>query len=139
HNPGHVIDFVPTFLEVAGSDPVANPAGRNNAIPPRPGKSLVPAFARDGTVSHDCLWWEHEGNRAVRAGDWKLVAAGRGARWELYDLTTDRTETRNLAAQRAAKVWELDQLWQKRHDEFTALAREDHNGAQPGAKAGPVK
>ena len=50
---------------------------RRPAIPARPGKSLVPAFARDGTVKHDDLWWAHEGNRAIRVGDWKLVAAGR--------------------------------------------------------------
>ncbi len=66
------------------------------AVPAPPGKSLVPAFAHDGTVKHDDLWWDHEGNRAIRVGDWKLVAA-RDEPWELYDLATDRTETRNLA------------------------------------------
>ena len=56
----------------------------------------MPAFARDGTLKHDDLWWAHEGNRAIRVGDWKLVAA-KDEPWELYDLATDRTETRNLA------------------------------------------
>ena len=44
-------------------------------------------------MKHDDLWWQHEGNRAIRVGDWKLVAAGREGPWELYDLATDRTET----------------------------------------------
>ena len=52
------------------------------AVPTPPGKSLVPAFAHDGTLKHDDLWWAHEGNRAVRVGDWKLVAA-KDEPWEL--------------------------------------------------------
>jgi arylsulfatase len=81
----------------------------------------MPAFAHDGTVLHDELWWEHEGNRAIRVGDWKLVAS-RDQPWELYDLATDRTETRNLARQNPEKVRELAQRWQQRHDEFAAIA-----------------
>ena len=91
-------------------------------IPPLPGKSLVPAFAHDGSVTHDDLWWAHEGNRAIRVGDWKLVAA-KDEPWELYDLATDRTETRDLAAQQPEKVRELAGRWQRMHDEFAACAR----------------
>ena len=57
------------------------------------------------------MFWEHQGNKAVRHGDWKAVAEGRGA-WELYDLRMDRAESRNLAAQNPAKVRELGALWQ---------------------------
>src|SRR5262249_43549029 len=110
--------------------------GRTTTIPTPPGKSLVPVFARDGTVRHDDLWWEHEGNRAVRVGDWKLVAAGRNGPWELDDLATDRTETRNLAAQNPAKVRELARRWQQRRDEFLALAREDENPIKLPARPG---
>ena len=124
HNPGHVIDLVPTILEAAGvprPDPgSAEAAGRS--IPPFPGKSLLPAFARDGSVTRDAIWWEHEGNRAIRVGDRKLVAA-KGQPWELYDLATDRTETRDLAAQQPEKVRELAGRWQRMHDEFAACAR----------------
>ena len=77
NNPGHVIDLVPTILEVTGTSIRTSVAGSSARAPPLPGKSLVPALARDGTVTHDDLWWEHEGNRAIRMGDWKLVAAGK--------------------------------------------------------------
>jgi arylsulfatase len=125
HYPGHVIDLVPTIREATGATGLQAGDGRPTTIPTPPGKSLVPVFARDGTVMHDDLWWEHEGNRAVRVGDWKLVAGGRDGPWELYDLATDRTETRNLAAENPAMVRDLTRRWQQRRDEFRALARED--------------
>src|SRR5262249_53206481 len=123
HNPGHVIDLVPTILEVTGAPRPDTEDGR--PIPTPPGKSLVPAFARDEAVKHDELWWAHERNRAIRVGDWKLVAAGRDGPWELYDLATDRTETRDLARQHPETVRELAQRWRRLWEEFTALARED--------------
>jgi arylsulfatase len=124
HDAGHVIDLVPTILDAAGG-PQAEPhqePGTRGQIPPFPGKSLVPAFAHDGPVRHDALWWEHEGNRAIRMGDWKLVAA-KDKPWELYDLTTDRTETRNLADQQSGRVRELADRWQWMHDQFAACAK----------------
>ena len=78
HTPGHVIDLVPTILEVAGGKRFETWDGQ--PVPPAPGKSLVPLFAKDGTVTRDSLWWLHEGNRALRVGDWKIVAAGKDAR-----------------------------------------------------------
>jgi arylsulfatase len=130
HNPGHVIDLAPTIREVAGAPLAAAQREQPVAVPAPPGKSLVPAFARDGVVTHEDLWWEHEGNRAVRVGDWKLVAAGRDGPWELYDLATDRTETQNLAAQHPDKVRELARKWQERHDEFGVWARADLKAAR---------
>jgi arylsulfatase len=121
HDPGHVIDFVPTILELAGGSGAESVDGAGT--PARPGKSLVPAFARDGTVHHDALWWAHEGNRAIRVGDWKLVAAGQDGPWELYDLAADRTETRDLAPQHPEKVNDLARHWQRLWDEFAAIAR----------------
>jgi arylsulfatase len=124
HDPGHAIDLVPTLLEVAGAprpDPTQD-AGAKGPIPPLPGRSLVPAFARDGSVTHDALWWEHEGNRAIRMGDWKLVAA-KDQPWELFDLATDRTETRDLSAQQPDRVREMAARWQSLHDEFGDIAR----------------
>jgi arylsulfatase len=131
--PAHVIDLAPTILELAGGTWPATWEGQ--AVPPPPGKSLVPLFAKDGALTRDCLWWLHEGNRALRVGDWKLVAAGTNAAWELYDLKRDRGEQRDLAAQRPAKVRELSQLWQQRTDEFFTLARQD----APPAPARPVR
>jgi arylsulfatase A-like enzyme len=123
HAPGHIIDIVPTILEAAGGRRFANWEGK--PVPPPPGKSLVPLFARDGTVAHDSLWWLHEGNRALRAGDWKIVAAGKGSPWELYDLRSDRSESRNLAGDRPEKVKELATMWTKQFDAFVALAGKD--------------
>jgi len=137
HDPGHVIDLVPTIREVTGAR--LPDFGDGRPIPAPPGKSLVPAFARDGTVRHDDLWWEHEGNRAIRVGDWKLVAAGQDGPWELYDLATDRTETRNRAGQHPAKVRELAERWQQRQQEFMALARDDLKAGQAAGTVKPVK
>lgn len=121
HTPAHVIDFVPTVLELTG---VAKPKDwHGEPIPEAPGKSLVPAFASDKTIERGCLWWLHEGNRAVRVGDWKLVAASKEA-WELYDLRTDRAEQHNLAAQMPDKVKELNSVWQNEVDNFTDLAKQ---------------
>jgi len=123
HNPGHVIDVVPTVLELAGAKRPEQWDGK--PVPPPPGKSLVPVLARDGTVSHDELWWGHEGNRAIRVGNWKLVAAGDKGPWELFDLGVDRSETNNLADKHPDKVRALAQLWARRAEEFRQLAAKD--------------
>ena len=116
-NVGHVIDLVPTILEATG-------VVDNVERPTPPGKSLLPAFAKDGSVQRDYLWWLHEGNRAIRRGDWKLVAADK-EEWELYNLATDRAETNNLAAKHPEKVRELSAAWTARLNEFRELATRD--------------
>ncbi len=123
HDASHLIDIVPTVLEIAGVQPVKERDGK--PVPAAPGRSLLPAFARDGAVTRDSLWWQHEGNRAIRVGDWKLVAAGKEAPWELYDLKADRGESKNLAETQPERVRELSALWQRQHDEFRALALQD--------------
>ena len=85
----------------------------------------MPVFTKDGSVSHDYFWWFHEGNRAVRVGDWKLVSAGKDAPWELYDLGTDRCEMKDVAAKQPAKVKEFEQVWKKHMAEFKELATKD--------------
>jgi len=135
HTPAHMIDIVPTMLELAGIEKPKEWKGE--AIPEAPGKSLVPAFARDESIARESLWWLHEGNRAVRAGDWKLVAA-EGNPWELYDLSKDRAEQHNLAAQMPEKVKELEQLWQRQTDSFAALTEKTMD-QQPKGKKGRGK
>jgi arylsulfatase A-like enzyme len=93
--PRHVIDFMPTFAAAAEA---TYPADK----PRLEGMNLLQRSRRIGRT----LGWEHEGNRAVRRGDMKLVAE-HGKAWELYDLSTDRTESKNLAAERPELVREL--------------------------------
>jgi arylsulfatase len=129
-NPGHVIDIAPTLLELVGGK---KPEKWNDqAIPPAPGVSLVPVLKKNGTVSHDDLWWYHSGNRAIRIGDWKLVSLQENGPWELYDLANDRSETMNLASKFPEKVRELEAAWKKHLKEFSALASKD---VQPEKKA----
>jgi arylsulfatase A-like enzyme len=122
HNPGHLIDLAPTILELAGGRWPTTLAGK--PVPPPPGKSLVPVFANDGSVAHDYFWWYHIGNRAICVGDWKLVAANQSP-WELFDLRSDRSETKNLAAEYPEKVKELAEAWTGHMQEFRALAQQD--------------
>ncbi|MDO8540528.1 MAG: arylsulfatase [Opitutaceae bacterium] len=98
---GHIIDFMATFAEISGA---AYPRTfHGQAIPPPEGKSLLPVLQGKSGPREGELFWEHEGNRAVRQGKWKLVAR-HGTPWELYDLETDRTELTNLAERNPAKV-----------------------------------
>ncbi len=134
--PAHVIDIVPTVLELAGIELPKQWEGE--PVPPPPGKSLVRALAHDVVIPRDSLWWLHEGNRAVRVGDWKLVAA-RGDPWELYDLKTDRAEQHNLAEHQPDKVSELEQVWQRQTDGFIELAKKTLPTHPPGGAKAKAK
>ena len=101
HDPSHLIDVVPTSLDVAGG-----------TCKDRPGLSLVPAFEKDGAVQHESLWWGHHGNKGLRMGDWKISAAKqmKGV-WELYDMKTDRSEMENLAEKHPEILQKLTKRW----------------------------
>ena len=123
HAATHVIDITPTILELAQ---VKRPEMWNgHPVPPSPGASLVPAFARDVNVPHEYLWWFHEGNRAIRVNDWKLVSRGVSGPWELFNMAEDRSETKNLAAMFPDKVQSLETLWNDKVAEFQQLARQE--------------
>jgi arylsulfatase len=107
-DPAHLIDVMPTLVELAGARYPRFIHGRE--IPPMEGVSLVPTFA-GGSLGERALFFEHEGHRAVRRGRWKLVADGIDGPWELYDLEEDRSETRDLAAAEPAIASELERLW----------------------------
>jgi arylsulfatase len=92
-----------TCAEAAGAEYPAQLDGR--PITPSAGVSLLPAF-QDLPLRREAIYWEHEGNRAVRAGDWKLVAQ-HGGDWELYDLSADRSEVNNLAEKEPQRVRRL--------------------------------
>jgi arylsulfatase A-like enzyme len=102
--PGHLIDIMATCVEAGKAQYPKNFQG--NRITPLEGLSLVPVLQGKQRKGHSEIFWEHEGNRAVRQGKWKLVSRYPG-NWELYDLEADRTEMHNLAEQQPAKVKEL--------------------------------
>ena len=120
HAVGHVIDLAPTILKLAGGTWLKKSEGQKLPLPP--GRDLSPTFKQDVPIDHDCLWWLHEKNRAIRQGDWKLVAA-RDEQWQLYDLAKDRAENHDLAGKFPEKAKQLASLWQKKLVEFQELAR----------------
>lgn len=106
--PGHLIDIMPTCVEVAGAQYPTNYDA--HTIHPMAGRSLVPAFANQ-PIQRDAIYWEHEGNAAVLQGDWKLVRFQWNGGWELYNLKMDRTEQHDLSAQEPERVKQLSALW----------------------------
>jgi arylsulfatase A-like enzyme len=121
HNPCHFIDILPTVLNVAGGTDFA-PAWHGESAPPLPGRSLVPALAKDNTVAHAFFYFHHLQNRAIRVGDWKLVAKGASGPWELYNLKTDRCESKDLADHHPDRVRAMAALWQNCEDGFRRQA-----------------
>ncbi len=107
--PGHLVDIMATCVDVGGAEYPATFQGK--PIVPMEGRSLVPAFGNQ-PIERDALFWEHEGNAAVRVGDWKLVRLGRDGSWELYNLKTDRTELHDLAADQPDRAKELAAKWE---------------------------
>lgn len=107
HRPLHVIDIVPTALDLAGAKYPTERAGTPTT--PLEGTSFAPLL-RTGSKAWNHgrqIFWEHEGNRAVRQGRFKLVSSFKTKNWELYDMQVDRPETTDLAAKRPDKVAEL--------------------------------
>ncbi|MEI6807149.1 MAG: arylsulfatase, partial [bacterium] len=107
--PGHLIDIMATCVDVAGAKYPVEFKGKS--ILPMEGTSLVDAMSGK-PVKERTLYWEHEGNAAVRVGDWKLVRLGRNGVWELYDLKTDRTELKNLEAEKPGITRDLAGKWE---------------------------
>jgi arylsulfatase len=108
HQPGHLIDIMATCVDIAGAKYPSRYNG--NKITPMEGKSLVPAFDNK-PIKREAIYWEHEANRAIRAGKWKLVLKHPG-QWELYDLEEDRTELNNLAEKYPERARKLAAMWQ---------------------------
>ncbi len=107
-SPGHVVDVVPTVLELLEIERKGSEG--SVAPPPFPGRSLATALSDDVSVNRPYLWWLHEGNRALRVGDWKVVATA-DKEWELYDLSKDRGEQHNLAKEMPDKLTEMTEQW----------------------------
>jgi arylsulfatase A-like enzyme len=144
--PGHLIDIMATCVDVAGASYPKERDGQ--AIQPVEGRSLVPAF--DGKpIEREAIYWEHEGNRAIRVGNWKLVAKGAAGKWELYDIDRDRAEQHDLAAQQPQRVqtmvaqWEtwarranvIPWIWQPPYGERAAEGDNGQKATKKGKKA----
>lgn len=114
HEVSHITDVTATVLDVAGQTYPA--AFDNRSITPIAGKSLLPVIKGGSREGHESLCWATSGCKAVRIGDWKLVAL-KGKPWELYDLSADRTELHDLASQqpeRVAMMAKAFEAWQEK-------------------------
>ena len=107
--PTHLIDIMATVADLSGA---TYPTEHNDrAILPMEGVSLRPLFSGQTNPDREALYWEHEGNAAVRRGDWKLVRQGGKGHWELFNMATDRTEQHDLASSEPDRVAELSAMW----------------------------
>jgi arylsulfatase len=132
HTPAHIVDLVPTLLQLAGVTPpeLFNDARR----PPFPGRSLVPVLREDVNIPRDFLYWSHEGNRALRVGDYKIVAEKEAeGTWELYNLARDRIESDNLAKRDPDRLRGMAELWGQVDQQF----RRDGGGPPASRPAKP--
>lgn len=107
--PGHLIDLMPTCVELAGAKYPEKLNG--SSIYAMEGTSLTPTFTAK-TLPDRAIFWEHEGNRAMRQGDWKLVAKEAKGKWELYDVAKDRTEMHNLAETESDRMNSMARDWE---------------------------
>jgi len=120
HTPCQLPDVMATVVELAGVTYPNRFAG--NEILPLEGQSLMPVMARDALPERP-LFWEHEGNAAVRLGRWKLVREYPGA-WELYDMQADRTETKDLATAHPKVVADLSRRYEEWARRCAVIPRE---------------
>ncbi len=124
HNrPGHVVDIAPTLLELAGGSwPTAS---GDTKIPVPSGESFASALRGSNDAARRApLWWLHEGNRALRDGQWKVVAA-KSEDWQLYDLSNDRAESKDLSQEHPEIRAQLISEWNKMTRQFTEQAGEN--------------
>jgi arylsulfatase A-like enzyme len=122
---GHVIDLMPTCLDACRARYPKEYAGHR--ILPAEGISLLPALRAGKKTTRKALFWEHFGNRAVRSGDWKLVAQ-KSHGWELYNLREDRTELNNLASRHPDRVAGLNGLYEAWAERCEVLTEEELSG-----------
>ncbi|YCM44209.1 sulfatase-like hydrolase/transferase [Verrucomicrobiaceae bacterium 227] len=121
--PGHVIDIVPTLLQLAGPPPLPE-------APPAPGRSLVPLFNQDHLDQHRSFWWFHDRHKAIREGKWKAVAPAEKP-WELYDLSSDRAEAHDLSKSHPDQLNKLVEAWHQQAHAHREIATRDLKPSTP--------
>ena len=108
---GYLPDFMPTFLDMAQGEYPQQRQGES--LHPHAGQSLLPLLRGEkGPVHESPIFWEHEGNRAMRDGKWKIAWARKGP-WELYDMETDRTEMHDLAREQPERLRSMIEQWEQ--------------------------
>jgi len=112
NTPSHLVDIMATCIDVSGAKyPSKKDGGK---IKPMEGKSLVPVF-ENKSIKREAIYWEHEGNRAVRLGKWKAVAKGKHGEvdvgWELYDTDKDRSELNDLSEKEPERLKKIKKMW----------------------------
>ena len=110
HQPAHLIDLMATCVDLAKADYPKEVKGQK--IVPMQGVSLKPTFSGKAIKREDPIYWEHEGNRAIRIGKWKLVAKGSNGAWQLYDLKEDRSELNDLSEKHPQRAKEMADQWE---------------------------
>lgn len=121
-DPSHFIDIMATCVDVAGAQ-YPRDTGPNGVIPLQ-GRSLLPLVTGNARQADRNIFWEHEGNRAMRRGPWKLVRKFPGE-WELYNMDDDRTELKDVAHAHPERVTEMASTWQKWADQAGVLPWEE--------------
>ncbi len=110
HQPAHLIDLMATCVDLGRAEYPKEANGQK--IVPMQGVSLKPAFSGKKLGRENPIFWEHEGNRAIRIGKWKLVAKGANGAWELYDLNADRSELNDLSEKHPERTKEMADRWE---------------------------
>jgi len=120
HQPGHLVDVMATLV---GISKAKYPSRYNDhAITPMQGVNLLPLWQGKNLQRKEPIFWEHEGNIALREGKWKLVKEDKEKEFQLYDMENDRTEMNDLSEKEPAKVKEMMQKYEKKYT---------HVGAKP--------
>lgn len=132
HTPGHLIDLMATAVDASGAE-YPTDFHDGNRIKSMEGKSLLPALAGK-EIAERAIFWEHEGNRAIRVGDYKMVAKGAQAAWELYHLASDRSEQNDLAANDPRRVVSMSRQWQMYAQRANVLPLTPYYAARRKAK-----
>ena len=110
HQPAHLIDLMATCVELADANYPDEVKGKK--IVQLQGVSLGPAFSGKKLKRKNPIFWEHEGNRAIRIENWKLVAKGSKGEWELYDLKADRSELNNPSETHPERASQMAEKWE---------------------------